>query len=345
MTMISYAQNAEDVLLSRLFSENHKGFYIDIGAAHPTYHSVTRFFHDRGWRGINIEPVPNFFGLIEAQRPSDVNLRLAISDRPGVLTLYHAERSEGESTLSTYEANALRARGLELDCFEVEVTTLRAVCEAYVPEGTEIDFLKIDVEHHEDAVIRGADWSRWRPRVLVIEADKDTSWEPSLLALGYVHANSDGINRYYVREEDRALLPLLEKPANWLDHYIPYEHLEPRLAVEAELRATRENMARVHAELDRQVSAAASLHESLRSYQLEVDRLTSLSQDLTIDLEAERRRGEEVARSYSDLLAKVTLDDGLPPGPAMIALANRLRAHANKFPNVARRARRLFLAG
>jgi FkbM family methyltransferase len=376
MTMISYAQNAEDVLLNRLFPEGYRGFYIDIGAAHPTVHSVTRHFYNRGWRGINVEPVPAFFDLIKSERPRDVNLRRAISDRPGVLTLYHAESSEGESTLSPVEAEALRARGLSLDTFEVEAITLRGLCETHVPEATEIDFLKIDVEHHEDAVIRGADWSRWRPRVLVIEADKDTSWEASLLESGYLYATHDGINRYYVRDEDGALLPPLMSPANCLDHYIPYEHLAPRLEAEARLRATEAHLGATNealkssdshcrasqAELHAARAEVAARQDDLGRSRAEVGSLSAQLQGLAGDLAAERRRNEQmvehlrevtsilaaerqrcegVTEAYYTLIDRVTLDDGLLPGPALIALANRLRDLAGKYPRMVGRAKRM----
>ncbi|MFN9402212.1 MAG: FkbM family methyltransferase, partial [Dolichospermum sp.] len=36
-TFISYAQNFEDVLLNRLFKNKTRGFYIDVGALHPTF--------------------------------------------------------------------------------------------------------------------------------------------------------------------------------------------------------------------------------------------------------------------------------------------------------------------
>lgn len=62
--MISYAQNGEDVILNRLFPPEYKGFYVDAGAAHPDVHSVTRHFYERGWRGINIEPLQNFYDLV-----------------------------------------------------------------------------------------------------------------------------------------------------------------------------------------------------------------------------------------------------------------------------------------
>ena len=56
MTMISYAQNAEDVLLNRAFAGRGDGFWIDVGASDPVVNSVTKHFSDHGWRGINVEP-------------------------------------------------------------------------------------------------------------------------------------------------------------------------------------------------------------------------------------------------------------------------------------------------
>jgi len=88
------------------------------------------------------------------------------------------------------------------------------------------------VEAHEREVIEGGDWKRWRPRVIVIEATKPYTnipihdlWEPLLFEADYLFATFDGINRYYVRAEDRDLVPLLSIPVNVLDRYIPYEYL------------------------------------------------------------------------------------------------------------------------
>jgi hypothetical protein len=54
------------------------GFYIDVGSQHPDIDSVTRAFYDRGWRGVNIEPVPAYIELLRAARPRDVNLGIAL---------------------------------------------------------------------------------------------------------------------------------------------------------------------------------------------------------------------------------------------------------------------------
>ena len=61
MTFISYAQNFEDVILRRALKDIEKGFYVDVGAHDPVIDSVTKAFYDLGWRGINIEPVKEWF--------------------------------------------------------------------------------------------------------------------------------------------------------------------------------------------------------------------------------------------------------------------------------------------
>ena len=222
--MTSYADNFEDVLLRRAFDDVVGGFYIDVGAYDPVVHSVTKHFYDLGWRGINIEPNPAPFASLAAGRDRDVNLNIGLSDREGQLTLYG-----GPTGCWSVE------RGLLTGFFGVDprdvvehsipVTTLAEVCGRHVPEGVTIDFLKIDVEGHEQAVIRGGDWSRWRPRLVLAEAFGSEAWEPSFLAQGYHFALFDGINRLYVRDEDRHLIPKVSVQVNATDNFWIYGYL------------------------------------------------------------------------------------------------------------------------
>ncbi len=204
MAIISYAQNREDVLLNRLFPESSSGFYIDVGACHPVVHSVTKLFYERGWHGINIEPIPNLSAMLAQDRPRDVNLCAGLSNREGTSTLYECVASVELSTFSEEQAEDLRRQGFELVEHSIPVTTLSRVCEEYA--GRTVDFLKIDVESYERQVLEGADWGRHRPRVVVIEATRPATsapsyehWEPLLLAAEYLFACFDGLNRYYVR--------------------------------------------------------------------------------------------------------------------------------------------------
>ena len=97
--MISYAQNFEDVMIARLFDAEYRGFYVDIGAAHPDFLSVTRHFYDQGWSGINVEPTFRFYPLLCEARHRDTNLQCAIGNSPGLATFYEIPNYAENSTL------------------------------------------------------------------------------------------------------------------------------------------------------------------------------------------------------------------------------------------------------
>ena len=67
--MISYGQNHEDVVLWRALRnvDPTEGFWIDVGAADPELESVTKHFLGAGWRGVNIEPLPDRFRRLTAR--------------------------------------------------------------------------------------------------------------------------------------------------------------------------------------------------------------------------------------------------------------------------------------
>jgi FkbM family methyltransferase len=245
--MLSFAQNGEDVVLARAFGERTDGFYIDVGAWAPDEGSVTKHFYDRGWRGVNVEPSREAFARLHAERPRDVNLNVCLSDRAGGATFYEGVESE-RSTLSPKVV--AHAANLRFAARATTVRTLADVCAEHAP--AHIDFLKIDVEGHEAEVIAGADWDRWRPVVLLVEATEPGTavpsharWEHRLLAADYEFALFDGLNRFYVRGEDRALLSRLAAPANSLDRYVPHCHqrtLDELTAARLELQRLREQV-------------------------------------------------------------------------------------------------------
>ncbi len=244
--MISYAQNAEDVLLRRIFSEHPGGFYIDVGAHDPVSCSITKHFYDLGWRGINIDASPAAFARIAPARPRDLNLNVGVSNREGEMTFFEfPPQHAGLSTFSEVEARAHQKQGRPCREHQVTVTTLARLCEQ---NGVgEIDFLSIDVEGHEREVLEGADLRRFRPRVVLVEATRPLTtitshdrWEHLLLGADYVYATFDGLNRYYIRSENREDVARLEAPANIFDEFIPYTHWQELEALRAEVERAHE---------------------------------------------------------------------------------------------------------
>lgn len=222
---VSYAQNHEDVLLDRVFGAGHPGFYVDAGANDPVFHSVTKMLYEGGWRGVNIEPNPVLHGRLVADRPGDASLNVGVSDAEGTLTFFDVPAPlHGWSTFLPDLAAHYRSQGVEPIERAIPVTTLGRIFEQHVGDRT-VDVLKVDVEGFERQALSGLDLGRWRPRVLLIESTWPESWEPMILGADYLTAAFDGINRYYVRAEDRALLPALAAPVNILDNFVPYEYL------------------------------------------------------------------------------------------------------------------------
>src|SRR5262245_23667554 len=98
MPQVSYSQQREDLILYRALKDIRQGCYIDVGANHPTDYSVTKLFYERGWSGINIEPVQCWFDMIVTDRPRDINLRLAAAASQGE-TVLHEVLGTGLSTI------------------------------------------------------------------------------------------------------------------------------------------------------------------------------------------------------------------------------------------------------
>ena len=225
MKFVTYAQNFEDVLLWRALGEVANGFYIDVGANDPVEHSVTKAFYDRGWRGINLEPLPNFHAAFTTQRPRDINLAIAAGASAGEVTLYDVPAVNGWATVDAQVAHAHEADGFALATVQVPMRTLTSVCEEHA--SGDIHFLKIDVEGFEAEVLKGMDFARWRPWVLVVEATLPNSrevnfdvWEPLLTRHGYTFAYFDGLNRYYVAPEHIDLMAKLNVQANVFDAFL-----------------------------------------------------------------------------------------------------------------------------
>jgi FkbM family methyltransferase len=224
MALISYAQNFEDVILWRCFGHLKKGFYIDVGAYDDELDSVTRVFYDAGWHGIDIEPSQRAFESIKDKRVRDINLNIGCGAKNEHVSFWEIEGTGLSTSVEGFKNQHIQ-EGKRSKEYSIEVQTLESICNKYAP--TSIQFLKIEVEGFEKEVLLGCDFTKYRPEVLLVEATDPNSqnenysnWEYILLDNYYTHCYSDGLNRYYLANECKDLLPFFKYPPNVFDNFM-----------------------------------------------------------------------------------------------------------------------------
>lgn len=202
--MNTYAQDKEDIIIAEILKNVKNGFYVDVGANSPTVFSVTKAFYDQGWHGINIEPLPDKYAELCADRERDINLNIGIGNTKGTMTLHI------EGMCSTLSDKVVADNRLQdKPTMQIEVDTLTNVIRDYVTG--DIHFLKVDVEGFERQVLEGYDF-HIRPWVICMESTFPNTeipcydeWEDILIEHGYVLKISHGINRFYVDAERASL--------------------------------------------------------------------------------------------------------------------------------------------
>jgi FkbM family methyltransferase len=225
---VSYAQNAEDVVLRRALGHVERGHYVDVGANLPWQDSTTAGFYEQGWRGLLVEPVAEFADRLRAERPEDDVEETLIGD--GSPVTFHEIAGTGLSTTIADVAAQHRAEGREVLERTVPTVPLQQLVDArpHLRELTHV--LSVDVEGAEAAILASADLRAWRPWVVVVEATRPNTseptheaWEPDLLAAGYRFCLFDGLSRFYVADEHADLAPALSYPGCVLDRFVRYD--------------------------------------------------------------------------------------------------------------------------
>jgi len=166
---IVFGQEGEDILLTRIFGNRANGFFVDIGAHHPTRFSNTYMLSLNGWSGINIDANQHSINQFELTRSRDINICSSIGENDESRKYF----CFAESALNTFDEEIAQMyvhNGHKIDRIEsLKTTKLGVLLDANVKPGTLIDLLNIDVEGLELEVIRSNDWSKYAPVVVVVE--------------------------------------------------------------------------------------------------------------------------------------------------------------------------------
>jgi len=192
--MISYAQWGDDRMVLKYFEGREGCTFLEAGANDPVSLSQTYLLEQDGWRGVLVEPVASCCERLRAVRKDSQvfqNVLGAPEDRgvlrlfvPGGVTELTRAHEEGDDTLE----------GVHI---EAEFMTLNEVLEsARLPHLT---YLSLDLEGMEDRALKGLDFERYHPELIIVEDRVEHLRTHRLLqSMGYKLVRRNGSNHWYV---------------------------------------------------------------------------------------------------------------------------------------------------
>jgi FkbM family methyltransferase len=165
----SYSLEGSDLIIASLLRNVAQGRYIDVGANHPIIHSNTRYFYERGWRGLAVDGNREFETQWLEHRPNDIFVSALVSDQiKDVEFFVYPDR-----TMSTIESDSIARYASRYGQQQIQkearrTTTLFDLKNQYLKQD-EIHLLSVDVEGEDLNCLVGAKLDRWTPGVIVVE--------------------------------------------------------------------------------------------------------------------------------------------------------------------------------
>lgn len=162
------------LIYEQYFGRINDGTFVEIGAFDGEYVSNTSGLADIGWRGVYVEPVPDFHRKCRTRHAANRQvtvLNTAVGDRDGSLTLHvGGPLSTASADMKSNFSRLTWASGSftkDTVC-TVPMTTLdRLLTENDISPGFEL--LVVDVEGFEWNVLKVFDLVKWRPQMVIIE--------------------------------------------------------------------------------------------------------------------------------------------------------------------------------
>jgi FkbM family methyltransferase len=204
----SYSQLGQDLITLDFFrfSPPARKIFLDVGAFDGVGFSNSRLLFEHGWSGVCVEPVLKNYKKLEKlyEHTNVVTVRAAASDYKGEMTLNVATvpwATEWGSDVSSPADDVIeRWPDYLWEKESVTATTVDDILQTHnIPH---VDFVSIDVEGNEMAVLRGFDLRKYDPRLLVVEYSSPEEQRELLRFMelqGYVSWVDNGQDIFFVR--------------------------------------------------------------------------------------------------------------------------------------------------
>ena len=164
---ISYSYGGVDLLILDIFKNQKKGYYLDIGCAHPIKNNNTYLLYRKGWNGINIDLDKENIDLFNSYRKRDFNVTAAVSDKEGETDLYFYHNKSALNTISKQNADFQKADISSIK--KIKTQSINKILENSPYKDQKIDFLSVDVEGSELDIFKNFDFNKYSPKVIAVE--------------------------------------------------------------------------------------------------------------------------------------------------------------------------------
>lgn len=169
-----YAQHGEDLVVRSILGmlDVPVPSFLDIGAHHPSANSNTYLLYKAGGRGVLVEPNPKYAELLRERRKGDTVLEIGIGITDQSEADYYLIAGDGQrNTFSKEQADELvklKGRGVLVGVIKRPLVKVNAVLAKHFPARAP-DFVSIDVEGLDHAILETFDFEKYRPKVFCVE--------------------------------------------------------------------------------------------------------------------------------------------------------------------------------
>jgi FkbM family methyltransferase len=169
----------DQIVFDRFFAGQSTGTCIEIGAARPDWLSIGALFRSKGWDVIAVEPNPTFADMHRSRGHTILQFACGDHDQDdvdfSVVDSHKVNYRDGAVTFESWSSLSIKDDYAELNPdlsitkIKVKLRRLDSLLAENRPTLREIDLIAVDVEGWELNVLEGLDFSRYSPRVVIIE--------------------------------------------------------------------------------------------------------------------------------------------------------------------------------
>jgi len=203
-----HSQKGQDRwVIEDIHNYKENGYFVDLAAADGIKHSNTFALEKKfGWSGVCIEPNPLFFGNLTKSRNCHC-IQSCISNIAGEVD-FRIDNGQLGGIVSDNCDNNYRMRGEQLQNAEIiklKTETLESLLDR-VNAPRYIDYLSLDVEGNEEAIICSFDFTKYNFLAMTIERPTPLVNE-CLFDCGYIFVKNFKNDSFYVHEtfKDRVM--------------------------------------------------------------------------------------------------------------------------------------------